>query len=930
MGTETDARQSLPAAYESWRTDTAPAAGLIGLVRRLVEMSDPECDVDKGPFISPRAAFEHEGRDYVLLLTGAGRQTIDEVTSRFAEIATASPEVRHVLLCTQRRPTNEAPRAAQLLGDLTGRVVVLDRSHLEAAVCGVAALADLVHAAFRRGGAVHPSLADLVLPRAVAQVPAPMDPAGRRQHLLAAFTSAGRTGSVEVRPLLAGGLEECAPTGLALARGGRVLVTVDGGIVDLDARTGATRWHVALPGCEGPVLPRDDGSILMMRGGAVLRWHEGALTAVTGGFPAGARLVAGDCGEVWVLSGSGVTLGSGEGTLALTWIGGEAGRQARYPIAFDAAVRSAVCLGRRRFLLAAGGHHAVVDLALSTDAGPRAAWIRAYAPYPGHTLPAHPDGAVTASGDGTGTALVLHHVDTAAMNGTPQPVAVVPLGSAAGLAALGPGEAMLLGMLPGVPGEQAPVLLHLSGLPHGTAGPDARASDADAGPRQVREPYREVAELAAGNKRHYRRPAERIGFGGQGEVARATHKPTGMEVAFKRRTSNLPGPVARMVREIEIGQRLGAHPHVMPVLDAAPDAAWFVMPLAEATAEERWTELRDPARLRVLVDAVASGLAAAHEHGWVHRDVKPSNILLLDGRWRLADWGLVRRPRGQTTNADRTRTGLGSPGFAAPEFSRATGAHDAGPASDIYSLGQVIGWALTGEEPAPNIPLLPPSGPWRHIVQQATLLDPAHRPQDIAAFTALVERETAASRELPSVRASRLLETANTDSSGPGAADELLDLAAADPADTHLYLEVLSELAHPGPALLRNPDRAAAVLQAMGAHRHTNPWPPFATIDRVMLWLLEAARTAGEHGDLHVLAEATTALCAWDESVDQWTPQSATLRWLRTLHGPAATEVAAVLRRFPYSARRYQDLTGEMGVDLAIRSAIHHVARAQR
>ncbi|MFB8243002.1 hypothetical protein ACFC58_41345, partial [Kitasatospora purpeofusca] len=281
-------------------------------------MSDPECDVDKGPFVAPRAAFEHEGRDYVLLLTGAGRHVIDEVTSRFAEIATASPKVRHVLLCTGHRPTNEAPRAAQLLGDLAGRVVVLDRSHLEAAVCGVATLADLVRAAFRRGGAIHPSLAELVLPRAAAQVPAPMDPAGRRQHLLAGFAGARRTGSVEVRPLLAGGLEECAPTGLAVARDGRVLVTVDSGIVDLDARTGATRWHVALPGCEGPVLLRDDGSLLVVRGGAVLHWHTGALTAVAGGFPPGACLVAGDRGEVWVLSGSGVTLGSGEGSLALT------------------------------------------------------------------------------------------------------------------------------------------------------------------------------------------------------------------------------------------------------------------------------------------------------------------------------------------------------------------------------------------------------------------------------------------------------------------------------------------------------------------------------------------------------------------------------------------------------------------------------------
>ncbi|MFK0194903.1 protein kinase [Kitasatospora sp. NPDC090308] len=943
MGTETDLGQDLTAAYDRWRTAPPPEAGtdrvmavnrLSKVVQPLIEVSDELCNVAPGPLGGPLAAFEYEGRDYLLLTSDAGPLEVEEMAMEFAKLATASPEVRHVLLHTGPGPARQAGRAAQLLGDLTGRVVVLDRSHLDAAVCGVATLADLVRAAFRRGGALHPSLADLVLPRAAPAIPASMDPAGRRQELLADFTAAPYTapgaGGVEVRPLLVGGLEGHVPGGLAVAPDGKVLVTVDSGIVDLDLRTGATRWHLALPGCDGPVLPWDDGSLLVMRGGAVLRWHEGMLSAVAGVFPPGARLVAGDRREVWVLSGSGATFGSGEGTLALTWIGLEAGRQVRYPIAFDAAVRSTVCLGRRRFLLAAGGHHAMVDLALSTDVGPRSAWIPSHAHYPGHALAAGRDGAITLSPNGSGTGLVLHHVDTAAMTGAPEPLAAMPLGIAAGLAAAGDGSTLLLGMFPGVPGEQVPVLVRLSGLPRGTAGPKGPADETDAGSQGGREPYREVAEQAAGNKRDYRQEADKIGAGGQGTVARATHKSTGVEVAFKRRTSDVADAAARMIREIEVGQRLGGHPHVMPVLDAAADHRWFVMPLAEATAEDRWADLRDPAQLRVLVDAVASALAAAHKHGWVHRDVKPPNILLLNGSWRLADWGLVRRPRGETTDPNRTRFGLGSPGFAAPELSHPTGAHDAGPATDIYGLGQVIGWALTGDEPHTNVPLLPPPGPWRYIVQQATQLDPAHRPQDIAAFLTLVEREMAASRELPTVRAQRLLAEAKTKrSNGPGATDELLDLAAANPTDTYLYLEVLSELEQPGPALLRNPRRAATVLQAMGTHRHADPWPSFATMDRVMLWLLEAARAAGNASELQLLAEAATALCSWDEAHDQWTPQGATLRWLRTLRGTAAAEVAGVLRRFPASARHYQDLTDEMGVDLAIRSAIRHVAQDQ-
>lgn len=165
---------------------------------------------------------------------------------------------------------------------------------------------------------------------------------------------------------------------------------------------------------------------------------------------------------------------------------------------------------------------------------------------------------------------------------------------------------------------------------------------------------------------------------------------------------------------------------------------------------------------------------------------------------------------------------------------------------------------------------------------------------------------------------------------GEDAVEELLDLAAANPSDGSLYLEVLSELRHPGPALLRNPRRATTVLQAMGAHRRADPWPGFAIVDQVLLWLLEAARTAGAAGDLPLLAEAAAALCAWDETVDQWTPQAATQRWLRSLDGPAAVQVAGVLRRFPASARRYRNLTGERGVDLVIRSAVQHASQNQR
>jgi serine/threonine protein kinase len=158
-----------------------------------------------------------------------------------------------------------------------------------------------------------------------------------------------------------------------------------------------------------------------------------------------------------------------------------------------------------------------------------------------------------------------------------------------------------------------------------------------------------------------------------------------------------------MRREIEAAQLLGANPHMMPVLDYSGRYDWFVMPLADGTAETLQPALTGVPELRELVAAVCQALRPAHDAGWVHRDLKPANLPQLAGKWAVADWGLTRRPRGQTTSPDRTRAGaaFGTDGWAAPELS--SDAHAAGPPADIYSIGQIIGWAVIGQLPQANI-----------------------------------------------------------------------------------------------------------------------------------------------------------------------------------------------------------------------------------
>jgi serine/threonine protein kinase len=207
-----------------------------------------------------------------------------------------------------------------------------------------------------------------------------------------------------------------------------------------------------------------------------------------------------------------------------------------------------------------------------------------------------------------------------------------------------------------------------------------------------------VDERAGGRSRNgdYRL-LKSIARGGYAEVFLAEHRDRpGQLVAFKR-PLEMPLARDRMVREIAV-QRLFLYPHIMPIMDAADDCSWFVMPLAQGNLEELGGkgQLGGDAELvaKEIIDAVTQGLEPAHAAGYVHRDISPRNVLALPDsstsagrRWVVADWGLVRRPVGDTTHRyTQTGKGLGTQGFAAPETW--TNAHHVGPEADVYSLDE--------------------------------------------------------------------------------------------------------------------------------------------------------------------------------------------------------------------------------------------------
>ena len=193
-----------------------------------------------------------------------------------------------------------------------------------------------------------------------------------------------------------------------------------------------------------------------------------------------------------------------------------------------------------------------------------------------------------------------------------------------------------------------------------------------------------------------------IGRGGMGAVWSGTDETLGRTVALKR-IGVAPGGADTDVRRAEREARLAArlnHPHVVAVFDLVDDGdqTWMVMEHVEGTNLSEIVKANGPLpadQIAPILAQVADALVAAHSAGIVHRDVKPSNILVSpDGNVKLTDFGIAR------TEADAalTQTGLvtGSPAYLAPEV--ATG-RSATEASDMWSFGATLCHALTGRPP---------------------------------------------------------------------------------------------------------------------------------------------------------------------------------------------------------------------------------------
>lgn len=278
-----------------------------------------------------------------------------------------------------------------------------------------------------------------------------------------------------------------------------------------------------------------------------------------------------------------------------------------------------------------------------------------------------------------------------------------------------------------------------------------------------------------------------LGRGGMGVVYLARQVSLDREVAVKVLPHHLTlqaSTVARFRREANLAARL-EHPGIVAIhaVGRDGDVHWFAMERIVgarlARVDRRTGERRTVRQCAEIAAAVADALAHAHAHGVLHRDVKPSNILMRDdGQPVLTDFGLAR-----DLGTDRiTRTGnyAGTPVYSAPE--QIAGRNDVDARADVWSLGATLYELLTdrlpfdadselavlekirSEEPVDPLRLVPDLAPdLAAIVLKALEKDPARRYQtaaelrdDLRAF--LEYRPVTARRASRAVRVGRWLQ----------------------------------------------------------------------------------------------------------------------------------------------------------------------------
>jgi serine/threonine protein kinase len=360
-----------------------------------------------------------------------------------------------------------------------------------------------------------------------------------------------------------------------------------------------------------------------------------------------------------------------------------------------------------------------------------------------------------------------------------------------------------------------------------------------------------------------------LGTGGMGAVYLAREEPDGRDVAIKVLTADPSGDDhrrRRFMREAWAVSQL-SHPCIVRVYASGeePDGrAWMAM---EYVAGEDFGLILDRGRLPVreaigVLAPVARALGAAHRAGFVHRDVKPENILVRgDGTPVLVDFGITRSIQqlsyNQQTLEQLTSTGMlvGTPEYMSPEQIRGV---ELDGRSDQFSLAVVCFEALTGKrpfvgdspmaivaavltDPAPDVRELAPDVPSElaHGIARALSKKPAERYPDIDAFADLLEEYVPTA--LRGIDVSGLASSFSPDL-GPGAQTVVQEMNPSSRAES------TTEPRLAGPRARHAAERVTQAIDAEALRATVRDVEPSADLEALLAEARAEAARADEEG----------------------------------------------------------------------------------
>ena len=221
-----------------------------------------------------------------------------------------------------------------------------------------------------------------------------------------------------------------------------------------------------------------------------------------------------------------------------------------------------------------------------------------------------------------------------------------------------------------------------------------------------------------------------IGKGGFAEAFR--QKSTGRvlkklmpEVALDARNRH------RFKREYEIMNDLSELPGVLRVFDFDESNCSYTMEAGETTLLEFMDNPLSEQVKMSIIEQIVGTMAAIHSRGYIHRDLSPTNIFLLSGQLKIADFGLGKNLNTLSSYQTTNTNNYGQWFYCSPE--QLVYLKDGDKRSDVFSLGRIINFVLAGHPTKTNHRLRP-------LVEKATADDPSKRYQDAAEFLSAIKR----------------------------------------------------------------------------------------------------------------------------------------------------------------------------------------------